>query len=88
MPALYRVEINKKVRKKDLTSIPNTDVVRIAGRIKELADNPFPDDAIRLKGREEWRIRQGNYRILCTVDEQIVTVFVVKAGHRREVYDR
>lgn len=86
--ASYRVEVNKKVRKKDLVSIPPKDVARIVERIRGLADDPFPDDAIRLKGREEWRIRQGDYRILYTVDEDIVTVFVVKVGHRREVYER
>jgi mRNA interferase RelE/StbE len=86
--ALYKVEINKKIRKKDLLSIPSKDAVRIVDRIKTLAENPYPTDAVRLKGREEWRIRQGDYRILYTVDEGIVTVFVVKVGHRREVYER
>ena len=84
--ALYEVEINKKVRKKDLPSIPSKDLARIIERIKELASNPYPTGAVRLKGREEWRIRQGDYRILYIVEEKIVTVFVVKVGHRREVY--
>jgi mRNA interferase RelE/StbE len=84
--ALYKVEINKKVRKKDLFSIPSKDVSRIVERIKDLANDPYPTGAVRLKGREEWRIRQGDYRILYLVEEQIVTIFVVKVGHRREVY--
>lgn len=84
--ALYKVEINKKVRKKDLSSIASKDLSRIIERIKDLANNPYPFDAVRLKGRDEWRIRQGDYRILYVVEEQIVTVFVVKVGHRREVY--
>lgn len=84
--ALYRVEINKKVRKKDLASIPAKDANRIIQRITGLSENPFPSDAIQLKGREEWRIRQGDYRILYIVAEKIVTVFVVKVGHRKEIY--
>jgi mRNA interferase RelE/StbE len=84
--ASYRVEINKKVRKKDLPSIAPKDVSRIIRRIEELAHDPYPVDATRLKGRDEWRIRQGDYRILYIVEEEIVTVFVVKVGHRREVY--
>jgi mRNA interferase RelE/StbE len=84
--ALYKVEINKKVRKKDLTSIPAKDANRIIRRISSLSENPFPPDAIQLKGREEWRIRQGDYRILYIVAEKIVTVFVVKVGHRKEIY--
>ena len=84
--ASYKVEINKSVRKKDLTSIPKADVLKIVKRIEGLADNPFPEGAIRLKGREEWRIRQGDYRILYVVEQEIVTVFVIKVGHRREIY--
>lgn len=83
---LYKVRINKKVRKKDLASIPKKDAQRIAARIKALGHDPYPVDAIRLKGRYEWRIRQGSYRVLYTVEEDIVTVFVVKVGHRRDIY--
>lgn len=84
--ALYKVEINKKVRKKDLPSIPKKDVDRIIRRITRLANDPFPADATQLKGRDEWRIRQGDYRILYIVVERIITVFVIKIGHRKEIY--
>jgi mRNA interferase RelE/StbE len=82
----YKVKISKSVRKKDVPSIPKADVAKIVKRIEALADNPFPEGAIRLKGREEWRIRQGDYRILYVVESDIVTVFVIKVGHRREIY--
>ncbi len=84
--ALYKVEINKIVRKKDLASIDAKDIARIVKQIQELANDPYPQGSVRLKGREEWRIRQGNYRILYIVNEEIVTVIVVKIGHRKEVY--
>ena len=82
----YKVEINKKVRKKDLVTIPAKDVARIVKRISELSSNPYPVDATKLRGREEWRIRQGDYRILYVVNEQIITVIVVKVGHSRDIY--
>ncbi len=84
--ALYNIVLNKKIRKKDLASIPASDVRRIVQRIEKLAQDPFPADAVRLKGRDEWRIRQGDYRILYTVDETIITVHIVKVGHRRKIY--
>ncbi len=84
--ASYKVEISKNVRRKDLPSIPKSDVIRIVKRIENLAENPFPEGAARLKGRKEWRIRQGDYRILYIVEHNIVTVFVVKVGHRRKIY--
>ena len=84
--ALYKVEVTKKVRKKDLKTMPAKDVLRIANRISDLAINPYPDDAIKLKGREEYRIRQGDYRILYVVNEKVVTVYVVRVGHRKSIY--
>ena len=84
--ASYKVEISRNVRKKDLPSIPRLDVIKIVKRIEKLAEDPFPENATRLKGREEWRIRQGDYRILYIVEQDVVTVFVVKVGHRREIY--
>ena len=84
--ALYKVEITKKVRKKDLPSIPRKHVSKIVDRIKRLAQNPYPNDAIRLKGRLEYRLRQGDYRILYVVEDDIVTVFVIKVGHRKNVH--
>lgn len=84
--ALYKIEINKKVRKKDLVAIPPKDVKRIIERIKKLAVDPFPIDAVQLKVRVEWRVRQGDYRILYVLDEDIITIYVIKIGHRKSIY--
>jgi mRNA interferase RelE/StbE len=86
MMTSYKIVINKSVRKKDLAKIPKADVKKIVDKIRSLAHNPRPVDAIRLRSRNEWRIRQGNYRILYLIEENIVTVVVVKVGHRRDVY--
>lgn len=84
--ALFSVVVDKRVRKKDLPVIPTKDRKRIVARIKQLAHNPYPADSIKLKGRKERRIRQGNYRILYSVKETSVTVIVIKIGHRRDIY--
>ena len=83
---LYKVVVDKRVRKKDLSAIPPKDRSRIVDLITGLAKDPYPSNSTQLKGREERRIRQGNYRILYIVSDEIVTVYVVKVGHRREVY--
>ena len=82
----YKLHLKKSVRKKDLASVPKKDATRIVKRIKQLAVDPFPEDAVRLRGRDEWRIRQGNYRILYLVEQANVTVIVIKVVHRREAY--
>ena len=84
--ASYKVIIDKRVRKKDLPLIPTKDRTRIIRHIINLANNPYSADSIQLKGSSIRRIRQGNYRILYTVDDSKVIVYVVKVGHRRNIY--
>ena len=38
-------------------------------------------------GDEKYRIRVGEYRILYLIEDEVVTIFVVKIAHRKEVYD-
>lgn len=84
--AKYKIEV-KKSAAKELKSIPSNDLKRILAKIEMLADDPRPVGCIKLTGEEIYRIRQGNYRILYTIEDDILTVFIVKVGHRRDVYD-
>ena len=43
-------------------------------------------DALKGNLREYWRYRVGHYRILCRLEDEVVTVFVIHIAHRREVY--
>ena len=83
--ASYRLAISKSVAK-DMRALPNQDVVRILGRIKSLADNPRPVGCEKLSGQERYRIRQGNYRIIYQIQDDLLLVTIVKIGHRRDVY--
>ena len=71
---------------KDLRGIPKTEVRRLLKRIEVLRDDPRPAGCEKLTGRELYRIRQGVYRIVYSVDDAAVVIEVIKAGHRREVY--
>jgi mRNA interferase RelE/StbE len=71
---------------RDLRRIPSQDVRRILERIEQLADDPRPPGARKLSGEEKYRVRQGIYRILYTVDDNTVIVVIVKVGNRRDVY--
>ncbi|RKY75877.1 type II toxin-antitoxin system mRNA interferase toxin, RelE/StbE family [candidate division KSB1 bacterium] len=81
----YKIEL-KKSAVKELNSIPDKDIKSIIRKIKLLADNPRPDGCIKLTGKEQYRIRYGNYRILYSIEDDKLIVFVVKIGHRRDVY--
>ena len=83
--ASYKIVFKRAVAK-DLRQVPNKDIRRILQRIDGLAEDPRPAGAEILTGDEKYRIRQGNYRILYAVEDEIITVTVVKVGHRRDVY--
>ena len=83
--ASYRIVFKKSVTK-DLRPIPKQDVQRILKRIDSLADDPRPAGSEKLSGDEKYRIRQGNYRILYMIEDDIITVTIVKVGHRRNIY--
>jgi len=70
---------------KDLRGIPKTDVRRLLKRIEALRDEPRPPGCEKLTGRELYRIRQGVYRVVYSVDDAKVVLEVTKIGHRREV---
>jgi mRNA interferase RelE/StbE len=51
-----------------------------------LADDPRPPGSEKLSGQDRYRLRQGDYRVVYGVDDELRIVEVVKIGHRREVY--
>jgi mRNA interferase RelE/StbE len=83
--ASYRVFI-KPPAAKELEAVPLRDRRRLVPRIGRLASDPRPPGCEKLTGAERYRIRQGVWRVLYTIADEVVTVVVVKVGHRREVY--
>jgi mRNA interferase RelE/StbE len=59
---------------------------RLIAAIRALADTPRPSGVRKLTGRDSWRLRVGDYRIIYEVDDRRVTVTVIAIGHRRDVY--
>lgn len=83
--AEYKITLRKSV-KKDLKPVPKADLIRILERIQGLAHDPRPFGSEKLSGREFYRIRQGDYRIVYSVHDRELTVWVVTVAHRRDVY--
>jgi mRNA interferase RelE/StbE len=61
---------------------------RVQGAIAMLAQDPRPPGARALQGRPGHRVRVGDYRIIYTVEDDVLLVVVVRLGHRRDVYDQ
>ena len=72
---------------KEIESIPRKkDRQRIVQRIGLLADNPRPPGSTKLSGYDRYRIRMGAYRIVYGIEDDTLVVYVVKVGHRKDVY--
>ena len=83
--AAYKIFFKKSVEK-DFKEIPKKDLQRIMAVIGALADNPRPAGCKELTGKDRCWVRQGRYRVLYSIQDEALTVWVVKVTHRREVY--
>ena len=87
--SLYRIEFNKRV-KKDFRSINPQDIQRIKTQIAQLSENPRPVGYKNLKGQNNdyYRIRIGNYRVIYTIEDDVLLIVVIRVGHRKEIYNK
>lgn len=83
--ASYRILLKKSVEK-DLRKIPKKDLRMILSRIESLVKNPRPLGCEKLSGDEKYRLRQGRYRIIYSIQDYELTVWIVKVSHRRQAY--
>lgn len=87
MPA-YRVEFTKSA-KKEFERLPKNIQDQVVEAVQFLSENPFSEllKIKKLKGAETlFRIRIGSYRVVYNVQRSVLTVIVIKIGHRKEVY--
>jgi len=71
---------------KDLRKVPKTHLKKILSRIEKLKDTPRPNGCEKLTGQELYRVRQGKYRIVYSIQDNELTIWVIKVGHRSSVY--
>lgn len=72
--------------KKELARFPAKTYERIKAAIWNLSQEPRPSGCQKLIGREGWRIRVGDYRVIYEINDVQHTVIVLHMGHRRDVY--
>lgn len=83
----YRIEL-RPAAVRALKRIDHQDRGRIRGAIALLGEDPRPPGAKALQGRPGFRVRVGDYRIVYTIEDQVLLVVVVTLGHRRDVYEQ
>jgi mRNA interferase RelE/StbE len=85
--ARYRIRIKRSAAREIEAISPKRDRQRIVRRIAALGDEPRPPGCEKLSGRDDqYRVRQGAYRIVYSIADLDLIVWVVKVGHRKDVY--
>jgi mRNA interferase RelE/StbE len=83
--AKYEISL-KKSAAKELDDIPKKELQKIIKKIRALSSDPRPQGSQKLSHKEQYRIRQGDYRIIYAIDDDSFAVHIIKVGHRREIY--
>ena len=84
----YKIEWKQSARK-ELKKLQKKTISRILQTIETLPGNPHPPGSRKLHGAEHtYRLRTGDYRIIYSVYSDILTIEIVRIGHRREIYKR
>ena len=81
----YNVIIERAARK-NLEKIPHSFFEIIDKKILSLENDPRPQGCKKLKGRDAWRIRVGDYRIIYKIKDNILQIIVIEIDHRKQVY--
>jgi mRNA interferase RelE/StbE len=85
--AKYRVLIKPSAAKEIEAVDQKKDRQRIVAGIRSLADDPRPPGCEKLAGQDDqYRIRLGRYRVIYAIGDAQLVVFVVRVGHRKDVY--
>ncbi len=83
----YKIKIRKKAQKV-LAKIPPPFQLNIIKTIEQLAENPIHNQTKKLTGRDGWRIRIGNYRVIYEIFDDELIILVLNIGHRKNIYKK
>jgi len=81
----YTVILSRSARKQ-LERFSGEEEKRILNKLSELETNPRPTGCKKLKNRDGWRIRIGDYRVIYEIHDKVLQVIVIAVGHQREIY--
>jgi mRNA interferase RelE/StbE len=82
----YRIEL-RPAAVRALRKLDPPVARRLQAAIALLAEDPRPPASRPLRGRPAWRVRVGDYRVIYTIEDDVLLIVVVTLGHRRDVYD-
>jgi mRNA interferase RelE/StbE len=81
----YSIQILRRAQK-ELAQLSKPEYERIKEAVQNLSHDPRPPGCKKLTGREGWRIRIGDYRVIYEIDDAKQILTILHIGHRRDVY--
>jgi len=84
--AAYHITISKSAQKR-LDKLSDAIAGRLITAIYALADDPRPHGYKKLKGRDAYRIRVGDYRIIYEIFDNTLIISVIDVGDRKDIYN-
>jgi mRNA interferase RelE/StbE len=81
----YSISILRGAQK-EIARLEKLDFERVRVSISSLAEQPRPSNCKKLVGREGWRLRIGDLRVIYEIDDKSEMVIVLHVGHRKDVY--
>ncbi len=73
--------------RKELTRLPKKIAERIVAAIEALTENPRPPGSLKLEGeKNRYRIRIGDYRVVYSIEDDVLTVLIIRIRHRKDAY--
>ena len=83
---MFKIELSDEAQK-DLRALTKKDSEIILKKLYSIKENPL-HYLERLAGKTLWKLRTGDYRIIIFLNTKSDTIFVVKLGHRKDIYER
>jgi mRNA interferase RelE/StbE len=81
----YRIFILRRAQK-ELANLNTESYDQAKEVIRQLAENPRPSGCKKLIGRDGWRIRFADYRVIYEIDDKNQIVTILHIGHRKDIY--
>ncbi len=82
----YSLNFSKQALK-ELGKINEPYYSTIKQAIANLTNNPRPQGYKKLKGRDGYRIRVSNYRVIYNIFDNELIVDIITLGHRKDIYE-
>lgn len=82
---IYQISI-ERIAAKSLEKIQKSDRDKIIRAIQKLAQDPKPLGYKKLTGRDGFRVRVGNYRIIYEINNHLCSILIIDIGHRKDIY--